>query len=87
MNNAQIMAKENITWRQAYYALLSGKKIKRPAWKGYWCFEKSPRGDNSIMMHTMEGDTIDIRDSVNTPYTFENTVMKDWMVVEYTDRD
>ena len=39
------------------------------------------------MMHTMEGDTIDIRDSVNTPYTFENTVMKDWMVVEYTDRD
>lgn len=34
------------------------------------------------MLHTMEGDTLDIRDTLNVPYTMENTVAKDWMVID-----
>lgn len=83
MNNAELQTKTGLTWRRAYYAMLSGKHIKRPSWVGYWAYEKSPtRGDFTIMLHTMEGDTLDIRDTLNVPYTMENTVAKDWRVID-----
>lgn len=87
MNNAQLKARSGLTWRRAYYAMLSGKKIKRPSWKGYWAYEKSiAHGDMTIVMHTMEGDTIDIRDTINVPYTFENTVANDWEITDMEDK-
>lgn len=77
MNNAQIEAKENLTFRRAWFHMLNGKKVKRPSWSGYWVFE-----NNTIMMHTAEGDIIDIRDTVNVAYTFTNIAENDWQVVE-----
>ena len=64
--------------------MLNGKKIKRPTWKGYWAFENTEHG-MSIIMHTMEGDAVDIRDTINVPYTFESIVAQDWEIVEESE--
>lgn len=77
MNNEQLCKTTGLTFRQAWINMLNGKKVRRPSWKGYWAFENS-----TIMMYTMEGDVIDIRDTVNVPYTFNNIAENDWMVVE-----
>lgn len=82
MNNQQIQQKTGLTFRRAYFQMMAGKHIKRPSWVGYWAYEKSKRGDFSIIMHTLEGDTIDIRDTLNIPYTFSSIVENDWMVVD-----
>lgn len=77
MNNAKIEATTGLTFRQAWFHMLNGKKVKRPSWKGYWVFEYG-----TIKMYTVEEDIIDIRDTVNVAYTFSNIVENDWMVVE-----
>ena len=84
MNNAQLNQKTGLTFRRAYYQMLNGKKIKRPTWKGYWAFENTERG-MSIIMHTMEGDTIDIRDTINVRYTFDSRVAQDWEFVDESE--
>lgn len=69
-------------FRQAWFELLNGKKIKLPTWSGYWAWEKSPKdGLNSIMMHTWDGQVIDIRDTDTPAYTFENIASHGWEVV------
>ena len=27
---------KNLHWRDAWYHMLNGKKVKRPLWEGYW---------------------------------------------------
>lgn len=66
-----------LDFRHAYYEMLKGKKIKRSHWGGYWAFE-----NGTIMIHTFDGKTLDIRNTDNVPYTFESIVAKDWSVVE-----
>ena len=75
----RIMPKEmkNLRWRDAWYQLLIGKKIKRPHWSGYWAWE-----NGTIMMHCFDGQVIDIRQTDNVAYTFDNVASVDWMVVE-----
>lgn len=68
---------KNLPWKDAWYHLLNGKKIKRPLWEGYWAWE-----DNTIMMHCRDGSVSDIRTTENPAYTFTNIAQRDWMVVE-----
>ena len=65
-----------LTWRQAWFELLNGRKIKLPSWKGYWKWE-----NHTIMMHCSDGEIIDIRETTNPAYTFTNIAENDWMVV------
>lgn len=51
--------------------------VKRPLWSGYWAWE-----DGTIMMHCRDGQVIDIRQTDNVAYTFDNVASRDWMVVE-----
>ena len=68
---------KNLQFRDAWYHMLNGKKIKRPLWKGYWAWE-----NNTIMMHCRDGSITDIRQTTNPAYTFCNVAARDWMVVE-----
>ncbi len=65
-----------LSWRQAWFELLNGRKIKLPSWSGYWKWE-----NYTIMMYCSNGETIDIRDTTNPAYTFTNIASDDWMVV------
>jgi hypothetical protein len=67
---------KNLHWKDAWFHLLNGKKIKRPLWEGYWAWE-----NNTIMMHCRDGSISDIRETENPAYTFTNVAARDWMVV------
>lgn len=54
-----------------------GKKIKRPSWGGYWYWDKEKQ---TIMMHTKDGDLLDIRETQNVEYTLLNVIAEDWMI-------
>lgn len=64
-------------FREAWFYLLNGKRIKLPSWSGYWAWE-----DNTIKMHGRDGEVIDIRNTDNVAYTFSNVASRDWVVVE-----
>ena len=63
-------------FRDAYFEMLNGKKVKRKHWSGYWVWE-----NNTIMMHCKDGRVLDIRKTDNTAYTFSSVVERDWEVV------
>lgn len=67
----------NLSWKDAWWYLLAGMKIKRPLWEGYWVWE-----NNTIMMHCRDGSVCDIRDTDFVAYTFSNIAQRDWMVIE-----
>lgn len=69
--------KKNLQWKDAWFWMLNGKKIKRPLWEGYWAWE-----NNTIIMHCRDGSVLDIRQTDNPAYTFTNIAQRDWMVVE-----
>lgn len=68
--------KDGMIFREAWFAMLNGEKVKSPSWSGYWAFE-----DNTIMMHCRDGRVIDIRSTENVAYTMSNVASNDWMVV------
>lgn len=73
---------KNLHWKDAWFHLLNGKKIKRPLWEGYWVWE-----NNTIMMHCCDGSVSDIRSTKNVAYTMTNIAQRDWMVVIDNDRE
>ena len=68
---------KNLSWKDAWWHLLNGKKIKRPLWEGYWVWQS-----NTIMMYCRDGSVTDIRNTDFVAYTFSNIAQRDWMVVE-----
>lgn len=66
-----------MSFREAWFQLLNGKKIKLPSWTGYWKWE-----NNTIMMYCHDGKVKDIRETGNVAYTFSNIASNDWEVVE-----
>lgn len=68
---------KEMSFREAWFMLLGGRKIKRPLWEGYWAWE-----NGTIMMHCRNGEVLDIRQTDNPAYTFSNIASRDWMVVE-----
>lgn len=67
-------------FKNALKALKEGRKIKLPTWLGYWVME-----DNSIKMHTKEGTVLDIRDTQDVFYTFNNIASDKWQIVSDND--
>lgn len=63
-------------FRRAWFEMLNGKKIRLPSWSGYWVWE-----NNTIMMHCRDGSIVDIRDTDNPAYTFNNVASNDWEVI------
>ena len=66
-----------MNFRKAWKAMLSGKKVKRPFWDGYWAWEAG-----TIMIHERDGSVLDIRSTQHVAYTFDNIASKDWVIVD-----
>lgn len=56
--------------------MLCGKHIRREGWKGYWAWE-----NDTIMMHCEDGTVLDIRETDNPKFTFDNIAASDWVVI------
>lgn len=73
----EVESKSGLSFREAWFQLLNGKKIKLPSWEGYWIWE-----NNTIMMHCKDGKILDIRETDNPAFTFSNVASDKWQVVE-----
>ena len=68
---------KHMDFRHAWFHLLNGKRVRLSHWAGYWEWK-----NNTIMIHTREGEVLDIRDTDNVAYTFSNIATNDWEVAE-----
>lgn len=66
-----------MVFKEAYNLLLRGYNIMLPHWAGYWSFE-----DNSIKMHTKDGDILDIRETTDVLYTMGNILSDEWTIAD-----
>ena len=67
-------------FREAWFHLLNGEKIRRPHWSGFWSWE-----GNTIMMYCQDGKVLDIRQTDNPAYTFDNVAANDWEIAVLAD--
>lgn len=66
----------------AYIRNIPGGKIKRASWEGYWTFE-----NGTIMMHCKKGEAIDIHDTDDTKFTFDNIAANDWIIINDSEKE
>lgn len=66
-------------FKKALKSMKEGAKVKLPTWGGYWYwdFEKE-----TIMMHTKDGEELDIRDTNVVEYTTMNICSNEWMIAD-----
>lgn len=61
---------------EVFHALQNGKKIKLKSWKGYWVYE-----DGNIMMHCKNGEIINLLNTKDVMFTFENIASDKWEIL------
>ena len=66
-------------WNEAFKAMKKGAKVKLPSWCGYWFWD---RDQQTIMMHTKDGEEIDIRQTQIPDYTFGNIGSDEWIIAD-----
>ncbi len=65
-------------FKEALFYMKIGYQMKLPSWEGYWEWE-----NNTIMMHTKDGEVMDIRNTQRVEYTLENIVSDEWDFADY----
>ena len=56
-----------------------GMKVKLPSWAGYWYWSKEKQ---TIIIHTKNGEEMDIRETQVVDYTFSNVACDDWVLAD-----
>lgn len=64
---------------EALKLMKNGYKVKLPSWGGYWFW--SPV-NQTVMIHTKDGDILDIRETDRTEYTLLNICSDEWIVAD-----
>lgn len=64
---------------EALKLMKNGYKVKLPSWSGYWFW--SPV-NQTVMIHTKDGDILDIRETDRTEYTLLNICSDEWIVAD-----
>lgn len=60
-------------FKEALFYLKLGYQMKLPSWGGYWEWQ-----NDTIMMHTKDGEVLDIRETQRVEYTLENIMSDEW---------
>ena len=69
----------SMEFREALDAMKQGAKVKLPSWGGYWYWDPEKE---TVMMHTKEGEELDIRETDRVPYTLENILSDEWIIAD-----
>lgn len=64
---------------EAFKAMKNGAKVKLPSWGGYWYWDEEKQ---TIMMHTKDGEELDIRETQRVEYTILNIVSEEWQIAD-----
>ena len=66
-------------FEEALKAMKSGLPVKLPSWGGYWCWNPEKE---TIIMHTKDGQELDIRATQNVEYTLQNILSDEWALAD-----
>lgn len=66
-------------FREAFDLMKKGMKVKLPSWAGYWYWSMEKQ---TIIMHTKNGEEMDIRETQVVDYTFSNVACDDWVLAD-----
>lgn len=66
-----------MNFKEAFMLMKQGTKIKLPPWEGYWYWDDDKQ---TIVMHTKDGEELDIRETQRVQYTLENILSDEWQV-------
>lgn len=66
-------------FKKALKLMKQGMKMKLSSWGGYWFYDNEKE---TIIMHTKEGEELDIRETERVEYTTLNICSNDWMIAD-----
>ena len=66
-------------FKKALELMKQGMKMKLPSWGGYWFYDNEKE---TIIMHTKEGEELDIRETDRVEYTTLNICSNDWVIAD-----
>lgn len=66
-------------FKQAFRLMEQGAKVKLPSWGGYWYWDADKK---SIIMHTKDGEELDIRETQRVEYTLANILSNTWQIAD-----
>lgn len=69
-------------FEEALKAMKHGSKVKLPSWGGYWYWNPEKE---TIIMHTKDGQELDIRETQNVEYTLQNILSDEWALADGTN--
>ena len=64
---------------EAFECMKQGAKVKLPSWGGFWFWDPEKK---TIIMHTKDGEEMDIRETLVVDYTFSNVACDDWVIAD-----
>lgn len=62
---------------EALKLMKNGQKVKLPSWGGYWFWNPEKE---TIVIHTKDGEELDIRETDRVEYTMLNVASEDWIL-------
>ncbi|MCU6765565.1 MAG: DUF2829 domain-containing protein [Blautia sp.] len=62
---------------EAFKIMKQGGKVKLPSWGGYWYWDPEKE---TIIIHTKDGQEMDIRETQSVVYTLQNILSDEWIV-------
>ena len=66
-------------FEEALKIMKDGGKVKLPSWGGFWKWDSEKE---SIIMHTNDGEELDIRETQVVEYTLGNILSDEWVVAD-----
>lgn len=64
-------------FEEALALMKEGRKVKLPSWGGYWSWDQEKE---TVIMHTKDGEDLDIRETQRVGYTLENILSDEWQI-------
>ena len=64
---------------EAFKLMKQGANVKLPSWGGYWYWSTEKQ---TIIIHTKDGEEMDIREIQIPDYTFSNIACDDWTLAD-----
>lgn len=66
-----------MNFSEAFEAMRKGAKVKLPSWAGYWTWQ-----NETIMIHTKDGEVLNLLETQRPLYTFENMASDDFIIAD-----
>lgn len=66
-------------FEEALKIMKDGNKVKLPSWGGFWKWDSEKE---SIIMHTKDGEELDIRETQVVEYALGNILSDEWIVAD-----